>query len=186
MDLQALPVGFLGATWQVFSCGLKGFWAPWEGLACHAVISRSQEDSMSKRSASTAGTTAPAASPISHRRQELGRKGEDLACTLLQHNGAEILERNWRCSAGEADIIAREDDDLVFIEVKTRRNITAGFPEEAVTSQKRLRYEKIALLYLADHDLPSSRVRFDVVAVTLISENKTLIKHHRDAFSAGV
>ncbi|MDR2108868.1 MAG: YraN family protein [Coriobacteriales bacterium] len=120
------------------------------------------------------------------RRQELGRKGEELACTLLLRNGAEILERNWKCPAGEADIIAREDGELVFAEVKTRRNISSGFPEEAVTARKRARYERIALMYLANHDLPSSRVRFDVIAVTLISESKTMIRHHRDAFSAGV
>ena len=118
-------------------------------------------------------------------RQQLGKKGEDLACQLLERSGAKILTRNWKCQAGEADIIACEGGDLVFIEVKTRRSIAAGFPEEAVTAQKRARYEKIALHYLCDHDMPTSRVRFDVIAVTLISDTKTLIKHHRDAFCAG-
>jgi putative endonuclease len=158
------------------------------------MVTRSQEDSMSKtgesiaKSASRAPVVGQQDAKASERRRQdvakknVGKKGEDLACSLLQHNGAEVLERNWKCQAGEADIIAREDGDLVFVEVKTRRNIAAGFPEEAVTAQKRARYEKIALLYLADHDLPSSRVRFDVIAVTLISENKTLIRHHRDAF----
>jgi putative endonuclease len=114
--------------------------------------------------------------------KELGNRGEDIACRYLADNNASILERNWKCSAGEADIIARENDDLVFIEVKTRSSIARGFPEDAVTAQKRGKYERIALHYLATHEQPSSRVRFDVIAVVLIGTQQVFLKHYRDAF----
>ena len=117
--------------------------------------------------------------------KRLGRSGEEIACIYLAESNAQIIERNWSCKAGEADIIVREGDDLAFIEVKTRSSIYAGFPEDAVTRQKRAKYEKIALQYLASHSQPTSRVRFDVIAVVLTGENQALLRHHRDAFCAG-
>ncbi|MDR3316115.1 MAG: YraN family protein [Coriobacteriales bacterium] len=114
--------------------------------------------------------------------KQLGQRGEGYACHYLERQGVRILERNWRCKAGEADIIACEDEDLVFIEVKTRRSAAAGLPEEAVTPEKRKRYEGIALHYLATHSLPSSRVRFDVIALSVIDEGRAFVRHHRDAF----
>ena len=117
--------------------------------------------------------------------KRLGRRGEEIACLYLTDNGAQILERNWNCSAGEADIIVREGEDLAFVEVKTRSSLNAGFPEDAVTRQKRVRYEKIALQYLSTHAHPTSRVRFDVIAVVLTGENQAMLRHNRDAFSVG-
>ena len=118
-------------------------------------------------------------------RKELGARGEAVACLYLERQGIEVLERNWRCKAGEADIIAREDDEIVFIEVKTRASLSAGLPEDSVTRQKRRRYEGIAIYYLARSDSPSSKVRFDVIAITLVSAGRAFLRHHRDAFSAG-
>ena len=78
----------------------------------------------------------------------------------------EILERNWTCYAGEADIIARDErNTLCFVEVKTRRGVEKGFPEEAVTAKKRDRYEKIAACYLQRSDYVDIRVRFDVITI---------------------
>ena len=115
--------------------------------------------------------------------KQLGAKGEDIACIYLSDNNIHILERNWKCRAGEADIIVREGEDLAFIEVKTRSSIATGFPEDAITPQKRNKYERIALQYLAAHQHPSSRVRFDVIAVVLTGEKQAMLRHHRDAFS---
>ncbi|MDR1713068.1 MAG: YraN family protein [Coriobacteriales bacterium] len=115
----------------------------------------------------------------------LGSEGEDLACDYLLGKGLKIVERNWRCQAGEADIIAFDNDELAFIEVKTRRGVNAGFPEEAVTRAKRQRYERIALSYLADHRIPTTQVRFDVIAVIVVEPNRAFLRHHYDAFGCG-
>ncbi|MDR1016421.1 MAG: YraN family protein [Coriobacteriales bacterium] len=117
--------------------------------------------------------------------REKGRQGEDIALRYLKEDGAQIVERNYRCSSGEADLIFREDQTLVFAEVKTRSGIEYGLPEDSVTRAKRKRYEQIALNYLAGHACPSCRVRFDVIAITMISPNQVLLRHHRDAFAAG-
>jgi putative endonuclease len=122
---------------------------------------------------------------MTRQRKQLGATGEDIACGYLEGVGLEILERNWKCQAGEADVIALEADDLVFIEVKTRRSQRAGFPEDAVTRQKRHRYEKIAMEYLFTHNLPSMRVRFDVMALLLSSDGKAFLRYHRDAYGEG-
>ncbi|MDR0350600.1 MAG: YraN family protein [Coriobacteriales bacterium] len=118
-------------------------------------------------------------------RKQLGVTGENIVCQYLEGRGVEILERNWRCQSGEADVIAREQEDLVFIEIKTRSSVHAGFPEDAVTRQKRRRYEKIATEYLFTHNLPSVRVRFDVMALLLSEDGKAFLRHHRDAFGEG-
>lgn len=116
--------------------------------------------------------------------QRLGSLGEDFASLYLTGNGFSIIERNWKCNFGEADIIALEDDTLVFVEVKTRSQDFPGLPESAVTPQKRARYEKIAISYLGKHPRPSGRVRFDVIAINMTGSQQCLLRHHRDAFGA--
>ncbi|MDR2956595.1 MAG: YraN family protein [Coriobacteriales bacterium] len=116
---------------------------------------------------------------------QIGIMGEEVAVKYLQHERIEILKRNWRCSSGEADIIAQEDDNLVFIEVKTRRSIETGFPEEAITKAKRHRYEIIAANYLSQAEHPSMRVRFDVISIIITGEQRAFLKHHRDVFCCG-
>jgi putative endonuclease len=74
---------------------------------------------------------------------------------------------------------------LVFVEVKTRRTITTGFPEEAVTRAKRRRYEVIAAYYLSQEQRPSMRVRFDVISIVLTGTNQAFLKHYRDVFASG-
>ncbi|MCL2807064.1 MAG: YraN family protein [Coriobacteriia bacterium] len=117
--------------------------------------------------------------------QRLGKLGEDLACVYLKDNSFDILKRNWKCFAGEADVIALEDDTLVFIEIKTRSLSYKGLPEYAVTAERRDRYERIALCYLEQNQRPSGRVRFDVIAIKMTGESQCLLRHHRDAFGAG-
>ena len=117
---------------------------------------------------------------------ELGRRGEDAAARFLYRHGYEILERNWTCAAGEADIIAREEDGtIVFVEVKTRSGVQMGMPEEAVTTAKRRRYEGIALYYISNYEGEEAAVRFDVVAITAAENGNALLRHHRGAFGTG-
>ena len=114
--------------------------------------------------------------------KELGRKGEDAAVRFLERRGYDIVERNWTCFAGEADIIARDGEAVVFVEVKTRTGASNGLPAEAVTKNKRERYEKIACAFLADYDVVDVPVRFDVVSISLIDTDRAMVRHHIDAF----
>ena len=117
--------------------------------------------------------------------QEIGRRGENAAARYLEMFGYDILERNWRCPAGEVDIIARDADAVVFVEVKTRTNLMKGLPSEAVDEEKRSRYEKIAGWYLRDYEFVDVPVRFDVVALLVVAEDRALVRHYRNAFCGG-
>ena len=108
----------------------------------------------------------------------LGRKGEEAAARFLERYGYVILERNWHCQAGEADIIAKDDESIIFVEVKTRSNVDYGLPEEAVTAEKRKRYERIAAYYLKDQDLVDLRVYFDVMSISAFGDTALLRFHH--------
>jgi len=112
----------------------------------------------------------------------LGRKGEEAAARYLTLKDYEIVEMNWTCAAGEADIIAWEEECLVFCEVKTRTNIDKGFPSESVTKKKRQKYEKIAAWYLQDHDWLDVRIRFDVIDILVVGPDRAMIKHIVNAF----
>lgn len=116
--------------------------------------------------------------------QELGKRGEDAAVRYLKLNGYQILERNWMCKFGEADIIALDDDNVIcFIEVKTRRSIEAGVPEEAVTRDKQRRYEKIALCYMMEADWEDGvSVRFDAIGICVTGNRRALLRHHKGCF----
>ena len=97
----------------------------------------------------------------------------------------DIVERNWTCAAGEADIIARDGEALVFVEVKTRSNTEKGLPSEAVDAGKRRRYERIAALFLVDYDVVDVPVRLDMVSTVVVPPDRAFIRHHIGAFSAG-
>ncbi|MCL1799486.1 MAG: YraN family protein [Eggerthellaceae bacterium] len=133
---------------------------------------------------SPAKRRAPGKKPEPDRHnQEVGARGEKAAASFLERRGFDIRERNWKCAAGEVDIIAEEDDALVFIEVKTRTSCEHGFPEEAVDAEKRRRYEKIAGFYLKDHDFVDKSVRFDVVSLLVVAPERAFLRHHRNAFA---
>lgn len=118
--------------------------------------------------------------------QDLGQRGEAAATRFLERKGFYIHDRNWTCIAGEADIVAEDEDTLVFVEVKTRSNCEKGLPEEAVDAKKRSRYEKIAALYLRDHDFVDKAVRFDVVSIVVMGGDRAFLRHHYNAFATGV
>ena len=112
----------------------------------------------------------------------IGRRGEDAAARYLELLGYEILERNWTCPAGEADIIARDECTIVLVEVKTRTNFKKGFPSESVTPEKREKYEKIACWYMRDCEFIDVPFRFDVVAIVAIAKDRACVRHYRHAF----
>ncbi len=114
-------------------------------------------------------------------RRQLGDKGEDLAAAALKKQGYKILERNFTTPLGEIDLIARHQGCLVFIEVKTRKSLRFGRPEEAVTPTKQRRLQRLAEYYLKQKRLKEQPLRFDVVAITLTGEGP-LIEIIHEAF----
>ncbi len=116
--------------------------------------------------------------------KELGRRGEQAAAKFLKRRGFEVLHRNWTCFAGEVDIVALQEDTLCFVEVKTRSNIKKGFPSEAVDDRKRERYERIAACYLKEHAYEDLRVRFDVISILALSNDRAFLRHHINAFGS--
>jgi len=116
-------------------------------------------------------------------RIELGRRGEDAAAAYLERIGMVVDARNWRCPVGEVDIVARDGDAVVFVEVKTRRSERAGSAEEAVSATKQKRIARLAEAYLASTGgSMESSVRFDVVAIRVFDEHRALLRHYRAAF----
>lgn len=116
-------------------------------------------------------------------KKRLGERGEDAAASYLERTGMTIVERNWRCKSGEVDIIALDGDVLVLCEVKTRRTSAKGTPDEAVTLTKQRRYARLAAAYLQHAGLTDQQVRFDVVSILVIAEDRALLRHHRAAFA---
>ncbi len=110
--------------------------------------------------------------PIKAARQGLGRTGERLAAEELTRQGYAIIERNFRCRHGEIDLIAEDANDLIFIEVKTRRGNSYGLPEEAVTLRKQQKLVQVATYYLDLHACADRSWRIDVVAVQLSSSGR--------------
>ncbi|MBW7842886.1 MAG: YraN family protein [Ignavibacterium sp.] len=115
-------------------------------------------------------------------KKDFGKDGEEIAAKYLLKKGFEILKRNYRFSHGEIDIIAKDGDTLVFVEVKTRKNLEHGEPEYAITKKKIQQLKKIAELYLFDKQIEEADCRFDVIAIILGSENNPQITHYENAF----
>ena len=103
-------------------------------------------------------------------RQEIGRRGEDLACAELERQGLEVLDRNWRCPLGEIDIVAAEITDagatLVFCEVKCRSGLGFGHPLEAITYAK-MRTCASSPPMDREHQISATSIRVDVIGVVL-------------------
>lgn len=118
------------------------------------------------------------------KRVELGRKGEKAALSFLRKKGYKILERNFRCRFGEIDIVAKKEDRIVFVEVRSRENLNLGHPEESLTYTKKKRLTKLALFYLSCHRLENIPCRFDVVAVVFEKGRIKNIHLVKNAFEA--
>ena len=117
-------------------------------------------------------------------KKELGEKGEQLAADFLIDIGYEIIERNYRYSHGEIDIVAKDPSDgyTVFVEVKARQNLEYGEPEYAITKNKQKQIKKMAELYLFEKEILELGCRFDVVTVLLQGKGKPVINHYENAF----
>ena len=105
-------------------------------------------------------------------RQGLGRTGERLAAEALVGRGCRIRERNFRCAYGEVDLVAEDEHDIIFVEVKTRRGNAYGLPEEAVTLRKQRKLVQVASYYLDLQACSERSWRIDVVAVQLSKSGK--------------
>lgn len=127
---------------------------------------------------------APSRTPTGARdTARTGARGEEIARTHLEKGGYRILERNFRCKGGEVDIVARSPRDgcLVFVEVKTRRGLTYGPPQLAVTPFKQRQISKAALTWLSKNKLHDRTARFDVIAI-LLKEDGHALEHIVNAF----
>ena len=113
-------------------------------------------------------------------KDELGQRGERLAERALVGRGYEILDRNWRCPSGEIDLVARDGDDLVFVEVKTRASTAFGHPFEAITAAKLARLRRLAAAWLAaggSAQVRAGRVRIDAVAAVAPADAPASLEH---------
>lgn len=112
-------------------------------------------------------------------RRRLGNFGEAAAAAHLTRQGYTLLARQWRCSAGEIDLVAQQRDVLVFVEVRTRRGGAYGSPEESITAAKQARLVALAYAYLEAYALPpESAWRIDVIALTLDGNGRVQRLHH--------
>ncbi len=119
------------------------------------------------------------------RPKTLGAYGEDLACELLKRNDYIILERNWSCAAGEADIIALDDGCLVFVEVKTRAGGDKGFPQGSGYADEARSHERIAYSFLSTTMGSMLVCVSSVIAIQAMPNSRGFVKHIVNAFGAG-
>jgi len=107
-------------------------------------------------------------------RMRTGKKGEDIACAYLKSRGYRIVERNYKCPLGELDIVARDGDAIVFVEVKSRKSEEFGDPQLAVGLEKQKKVSRISLTYLKEKHLYPCNARFDVVAIKMLPDGITI------------
>ena len=122
---------------------------------------------------------------MSRARQALGKSGEDLAVRELERRGYAILARRYRRRRGELDIVARDGQTVVFVEVKTRDGCEFGGGADAVTGLKRRRMADVAMDYLARHGFTEQPCRFDVVAIDL-AHGEERIEVYQNAFDVAL
>lgn len=115
--------------------------------------------------------------------QTLGKYGEDLAANFLQACGYEIIENNYYTRSGEIDLIARKDNLLIFVEVKTRKNFDFGHGEDNINWRKQQKFKKVVREYLNKY-LPSANVRLDAIIIDLLPNGEvSRMEHMEDIFS---
>jgi len=115
---------------------------------------------------------------MSNERKQTGQYGEALAETYLIEAGYEIVAKNWRCSVGELDLVARQGGTLVFVEVRTRRGTQLGTPEESVTPAKQAKLIELAYTFLAENDEAGENWRIDVIAIVLNRQDEVQRFNH--------
>ncbi len=115
----------------------------------------------------------------------LGRRGEDYAHRYLRRAGFTVLARNYRPGGGEAevDIVARDGDVVVFVEVKSRKSAEFGMPDRAIDTEKQRNITRAARSYASKAGIPWDKVRFDTISI-VFTEPPSIV-HHQDAFFEG-
>jgi putative endonuclease len=125
-----------------------------------------------------------------NRKQIVGKRGESLACEFLKKQGYTVLEKNARTPHGEIDVVATQTEghqpaSMVFVEVKTRTTRTFGYPEEAITRQKKGHLLDAIAYYLQNHTDIEMDWRIDVIAISMLKgSQKVEIRHFVNAISA--
>lgn len=117
-----------------------------------------------------------------YERHETGRMGEEIAVTYLQQNGYQIIEKNFECRQGEIDIIAKEKNEIVFIEVKTRSSALYGLPKEAVDKIKKKHIYRSAEYYIYRKHLENYPIRIDVIEIYK-KQGKFKVHHIKQAIT---
>jgi putative endonuclease len=116
-------------------------------------------------------------------RQQVGRRGEDLACAELERQGLAVLARNWRCRWGEIDIVAADRSPqgvtLVFCEVKCRSGLGFGHPLEAITHAKLRTLRQLAAHWMREHRVSARHIRVDAIGVVLVPGQQPSLTHVR-------
>lgn len=116
------------------------------------------------------------------KRKALGAAGESAARRYLKKSGYQILARNYESPAGELDLICRDGDTIVFVEVKTRTSDDAGDPEDTITVAKMRQLTRVARYWLHAHGRPACPYRFDAVSVVMPPQGRPRIRHIVEAF----
>lgn|SRR5690606_19167040 len=113
--------------------------------------------------------------------KSLGQRGEQLALAHLHKQGYEILSTNWRCAHGELDIVARQNETIVFVEVRTRYTDSTDAAFESVNPRKQEKLAALAHLYLEAHDLEAASWRIDVIAVAIPRSGQPIVEQVENA-----
>ncbi len=116
---------------------------------------------------------------MSTARQALAGLGEAAAARYLERTGCAIIARNYRCPYGEIDVIGRDGETLVFVEVRTRSSDRFGTPEESITSSKARRMTRCALAYLTAHAAACAQWRIDLIAIVVAQGRITRLEHYK-------
>lgn len=115
----------------------------------------------------------------------LSIKATEAASRYLDRRGYTVLETGWTCPAGTADIVAKDGDTIVFVNVSSRDGSERGFPSEHCGKKARTKRESIAIAWLSEHeDAVNETVRFDNLALLVVDSERAFIRHHINAFGA--
>ena len=116
-------------------------------------------------------------------RKKLGYRGEKIAANFLRRQGYQIIEKNYHSRLGEIDMVAKENESIVFVEVKTRRSKTYGYPEESITSLKRVHMINASQAYLVENPELGGNWQIDVISIRQVKPESSEIIHFENAIS---
>jgi putative endonuclease len=134
------------------------------------------------RGRARAGRAPARPRPVVDPRPALGARAEQLAADELERRGCRVIDRNYRYRGGELDLVARDGDTLVFVEVRARRSAEFGAPYETIGREKQRRVARAAEHWLVTHGLTRAFARFDVVSVLLPADGSPQLEIITNAF----